>query len=248
MTTKLSNPYYNALCIFRFLEHFTNNGIDQQSYDHGRFARFREYLASKAYRPESGGYLQARQVSSKEEFVAACASRRMPVVFKGGASGWPCSEKWNFEFFRNNCSRTEVFNISDHITENGSVRGKTNLGDIIRAFGNGGKNGGQYARFVPIIHTFPEILRDLDMDMCTEVIGKRKKGVKLWGSKEKGVAIRSHLFLGETGTKTNTHCELTSNLFVNVVGRKEWIVCPPSYLFALPGDQEPGCIWEPLPL
>jgi len=239
---RLSNPYFALLCMSRFVEHFTNSGLDQKTYDGNRVAPLRERLAARAYKGiasrHADGHLLPVEVATQDAFIAAAARRDSPVVFRRGAADWPCSSKWNVEYFKDRCSKTEVFTISDHITETGSVRGRTSLGDVIGAFGS----GSQYARFVPIIHTFPQVLQDLDMAFCSAVIGRGRRPVKVWGDKGKGVSIRSHLFIGEEGTKTNTHCELTNNLFFNVVGRKEWIVCPPAYMFALrsPVTKNPG--------
>ncbi|MFT5104036.1 MAG: hypothetical protein ACI86C_001697 [Candidatus Latescibacterota bacterium] len=238
------NGYYYLVCLLRFLEHLLSCSLDQKSYNEGFFSKIRERLVSTVYGNCSRGgrkniKVNVKEVDNVEDFIINVDRRNGPVVFRGGVRGWPCSQRWSIEYFKKKCGDVSVFNIDDRITDPHAVKGSNDLASIIDDFGSGKK---LYARFVPIINRFPEVLKDLDMNLLQRIIGGGKSPIKIWGDKSKGIPVRSHLFLGEARTKTSIHCELTNNFFCNVVGVKEWVVLHPMSLFALksPVTKNPG--------
>ena len=83
-------------------------------------------------------------------------------------------------------------------------------------------NSPKYARFNPLLDNYPHLLEALNPDWITAIKG--------WG-------LFSHnvLFIGNNGTKTNIHNAGSENIFVQIHGRKRWLLW----------DQRATCIIDP---
>ncbi len=228
--------------ILRTLEHVLGNNVlsPQPARRALRYAqdRVRRDILEDLKGYGTGRTLDVPEVHTVDEMVRARREGH-PVVIRGVAKAWPCTERWTMEFLADQWGDVPVNMIKDHITDDSPVVGKTTIADVVKDI-DGRKP--TYARFVPILHRRPDILNDLDMEFCRPVISDDGQ-VRLWGQKtKKGVPLRSHLFFGEAGGVTKTHCELTSNLFVNIRGVKEWVLIPARFLPALnsPVTRNPG--------
>lgn len=174
-----------------------------------------------------------------EEFRNYYVRHTIPVVMPGIAKNWECVKKWSPQFFADKYGDDRVILINDDIATDESVEEESTLGDSIRSMGTGNF---KYARFVPLFHNHPELLDEFDRPWLGKFINGDPNALRLYGTKGKGIGIRSHLFIGEQGASTNLHCALTNNLFVNVYGRKRWIIASSIYDPALksPVNRGPG--------
>lgn len=162
---------------------------------------------------------------SPEEFLEKYFFAAKPLLIKGIAKEWRCTKVWDLEYFKRNYGGDRVILINDHIATDESVEDETTLGDIIDGIDRG---MAKYARFVPILDNHPELFQDFDVEWLSKRMHRSGKAV-LWGSKGEGAKVRSHLFIGKKGNKTEVHCALTNNFFVNVYGRKRWLLFSPKY-------------------
>ena len=69
----------------------------------------------------------------------------------------------------------------------------------------------KYARFNPLLDTYPELQNDLNQS---------------WLNNVRNTQLKKHhvLFIGNKGTKTNIHTAGTDNLFVQIRGKKRWLI------------------------
>jgi hypothetical protein len=172
------------------------------------------------------------------EFIKNYASKAMPVIFPGAAKGWKCCKKWTPSFFSENYGNDRVILIDDHIATNESVLNETTISEVVASFGT---DSPKYARFVPILANNPTLLDDFDRNWLGALIDGNGQ-LRLWGENGTGAGIRSHLFIGKGQSKTEMHCAITNNLFVNVYGKKRWLIYPPTYnpAFNSPVNRAPG--------
>jgi hypothetical protein len=173
-----------------------------------------------------------------EEFRDYYVRHALPVVIPGAAERWACVEKWSPEFFAEAYGSDRVVLVNNDIATDESIEEETTLAAAISTLGSGEF---KYARFVPLFHNHPELLDEFDREWLGAMIDGGGT-LRLYGSHGRGAGVRSHLFIGERGAKTNLHCALTNNLFVNIHGRKRWFIISPLYDPALesPVNRGPG--------
>lgn len=140
-----------------------------------------------------------------------------PVVFRGAAKGWPAVGKWSIEFFARNFPDTIAI-LGDQIGlfgegETGRYEIST-LGKVAAGILAGRR---ECLRFSPIIDENPQLEEDLDMEWL--------KGFRSRFS----VRGLSQFFLAPSSVYTPLHCALECNIFVQLYGRKRWILYPAMY-------------------
>lgn len=133
----------------------------------------------------------------------------IPVVIRKGAESWTAFKKWDFSFFKDNYGDHPV--LLTHHKDLGDEKGEgfeTNLKKIIDGIGENSMN---YARFNPLLDTYPELQEDLNQN---------------WLDKVRDTKIKKHhvLFIGNKGTKTNIHNAGNENIFVQIKGKKRWLL------------------------
>lgn len=132
-----------------------------------------------------------------------------PVVIRQGASNWKAFQEWDFAFFKNAYGDHPVI-LSNHkdIGDAAEESTTTNLRTIIDGID---QNSMQYARFNPLLDTYPHLQDSLDQD---------------WLDQVRDTKIKKHhvLFIGNKGTKTNIHNAGNENIFVQIRGRKRWLL------------------------
>lgn len=216
----------------RFLEHFMGR----------KEFKYKERLLNYLYKKHENRMLKRMEGKSEgvfkpievvedispEEFHKLHLYGSKPLVLKGLAKNWECVQKWTPEYFSEKCGDDEVFLIDDHIATDESVLNDGNSISLREIINNLDNDKGKYARFVPLLDNHPELYDDFDVSWLSKRMSKDGK-VALWGEKGKGVKLRSHLFIGRKNAKTDVHCALTNNFFVNVYGTKRWFVFSPDY-------------------
>jgi hypothetical protein len=152
-----------------------------------------------------------------------------PAVFRGIAKRWPAVQKWSLDFFAHNHADTRTVMIDQDglysASENSRYEVST-LGKVIAAIRAGEK---ECLRFSPVIDDNPELKDDRDMEWLAGFRGRFS--VRGFGQ----------FFLAPASTYTPVHCALESNAFVQVHGKKRWILYPAMYqqLIEPPADRRP---------
>ena len=134
----------------------------------------------------------------------------IPVVIRKGAESWKAFKEWDFSFFKEVYGDHPVLltnhkDLGDHQEEQSSL---SNLKEIIDGID---KDLLKYARFNPLLDTYPELQKDLNQD---------------WLNTARDTKIKKHhvLFVGNKGTKTNIHNAGNDNIFVQIRGKKRWLI------------------------
>lgn len=163
--------------------------------------------------------IRADQISLIQKYTN---NYRTPLVIKGLIKDFPCVQKWDIEYLRQNCG---------HYFVNGFAKsdGKELLTDQFHnvkvleniRFSNACdmiKKGEQiYINNFHSIFIDCEVLqKDLDLKKLNEMTPIE-------------YADTSQLFFGPKGTGTTLHCAMKSNVFYNVKGKKKWTFIDPQY-------------------
>lgn len=154
------------------------------------------------------------------EFYEKYVKPGVPVVFERAARDWPCSKRWDFEFFRKNYGEEPVLLVSREASGEDSLQEafeRTTLGAIID---NLGQKNQRYARFSPLFEKHKELRQDVECDwMVSRMLGSLKKH-----------EMRYLLFfLGGAGTKTGIHNAFHDNLLLQIQGKKRWWIWPTTH-------------------
>jgi hypothetical protein len=150
-------------------------------------------------------------------------------VFRGLAKSWPATREWDLDFFARNHPDTTAVSI-DQIGlfgegETGRFEVST-LGEVIAAIKAGRR---RCLRFAPVLDENPQLRDYLDMQWLE---GFRTR----WSMR-----TFTQLFIAPASTYTPVHAALESNLFVQVYGKKRWLLWPARYqqLLDPPPDRRP---------
>ena len=138
-----------------------------------------------------------------------------PVVLRGAAVNWKATNTWTLEWFAANYGDHEV--PTDDCNPDGSTVVR-DLRDCIELTRQG---AGGYARFSPLLITNPELTTHLDPVQMAEMCGAPIR------------QLLFQLFLGGAGTRTETHCAIGNNVFVQAYGEKIWRFVAPQFGGAL---------------
>jgi hypothetical protein len=184
-------------------------------------------------RPE--GMLHALPEMSRfdrDEFYAKYILKSQPVVLRGFAAQWPCIGKWDLNFFAR-----EYGNTVSLINNNRGLVRKDEEGNferlLLKEYIAGLKKGSKrYLRFSPIILENTELMDDLDVPQLKYASGYADPRADF------------QLFIGGKGTYTPLHCAFPSNLFVQIMGRKKWILYKPENNLFLSTHAPMRCPWR----
>lgn len=179
-----------------------------------------------------------------EEVHERFVKKGRPFVMRGAARDWQCASSWTIRSINARYGDLPVHLVDDHVANDDSIGNVVSLSQVIDSFTT---SRPLYARFVPIIHRDPAILNELNMGFC-EAVATGSRGFSLWGSQGAGRKLRSHFFVGSAGQTTRLHCELTGNLFINVVGQKRWRIYSAEFNPCLysPVNRGPGVFGSPI--
>jgi lysine-specific demethylase 8 len=138
-----------------------------------------------------------------------------PVVFRGAAKDWDCTKKWTLEFFEEEFGDIEVF-ILDTIgaidPDNPQKYEIISLRDYIGQLRNGSL---KYLKFSSLVQDKMKLQEDLRLDWLKKFQTKGSFGA------------RFYMFIGGKGTITPLHNEFSAVVYVQVHGRKKWILYAP---------------------
>ena len=135
-----------------------------------------------------------------------------PMVFRGAAAEWPCTQKWDFEYFSDKFGDKEVV-----ITNNvGLIGNQTKFETIkLRDYISELKSGSmKYLKFSQMIHESSNLQDDFNGNWLRN-FHKTTEFKKLF-----------FLFMGGKGTTTPIHNGLPPTVFVQIQGAKKWNFYP----------------------
>ena len=139
-----------------------------------------------------------------------------PLLFKGAAKDWTCTQKWNKEYFREHFHHHQVSlvgNVGLADKENQNKYTNTNLKTFIDELG---KDKNNYLRFARFIDEDPELRKDINVSWLERFKSKFARGGYFY------------LFMGEEGSKTDMHNAIIQSLFIQVKGKKKWTIYEPN--------------------
>jgi hypothetical protein len=153
---------------------------------------------------------------SLSEFKKKYIDKFEPVVFKGVAKKWPSESKWSLDYFYENYYDKEVA-ISDN---EGTIDPKNpqkfevmSLGKYIQELRNGST---KYLKFSRLMDDDPTLKNDLDLDWLRKF---HSAGT---------FAENFLMFIGNSEALTPIHCGFGHSLFIQVTGKKKWILWKPN--------------------
>ncbi len=147
---------------------------------------------------------------SREDFLKLCYEPGLPKVFRGAAANWEAIKKWNPDFFEEHYGTQKIY-LNDNVGIADQEFEELSLGDYIKQFK---ARTLKYLRFSDVVNHNPELKNDFDMDWI-----RNYNLPHSWGEDTK-------MFMGAKGTLTPLHVGLSDFLFVQVMGRKKWILYP----------------------
>ena len=153
---------------------------------------------------------------SAEDFVTQVLPAGEPVVLRGAAAAWEATARWSPGFFAEQLGDEPVRLLHMNPEDAGSGRTDgvdTTIGDALARLGEG---NAAYLRFVSALMRREDLRGMLDVDWLSARRGPLSPPGNL------------HLFIGGAGTDTGLHSAVPANLFVQVHGRKRWVIYPPS--------------------
>ena len=138
------------------------------------------------------------------------------LVFKGAAKDWDCVRKWSPQYFADHCGDTSVSLVGNAglaDKENQNTYKRTTVKDYVNHVG---KEKHNYLRFSRIIDEDPELRKDVNVDWLHRFADKFSRGGYLY------------LFMGIQGSRTTMHNAIIQTLFVQIKGKKRWIIYAPN--------------------
>jgi len=160
--------------------------------------------------------LEERTDITDEEFRHLYLMRHQPVVLRGAAKHWPCMEKWTLNFLE-----TSFGEDTTPILDNRGGVEEVEFKEVIRSIASGipVEGNSKYSRFNTLLWDHPELKADFCMDEFESKIhhnaDKNYTGLQL--------------FLGGANTRTPLHSAFDGNLFLQIYGKKHWLIYPSWY-------------------
>lgn len=200
--------------LYFILEHFTGYDFIRRNFETRRRKLFSEILQ----RPEvqqRARLADVRQMKAEDIRPALKNQRelfREPVVFRGAASDWDCCRKWSLDFFAKEFGELDVF-----ILDTPGAVDRENPQDfeklLLRDFVEQMKAGTlKYLKFSNIVQEKMKLQNDLNLAWL-----KKFEWFPAFGT-------RFYMFMGGAGTVTPLHNEFPAVVYVQVSGRKKWII------------------------
>jgi hypothetical protein len=187
--------------------------------------------------------VERRRDLTPEEFREGYFIPGRPVVLEGAASAWPAIRKWSPEYFVERCGREEVTVLDGrNWTVNAGRDGEavsTSESSITVAelLQNVQHSGAWYGAFLDLLDQRADLRADLDL---TFVRRFGHTNLRLPWQRN----ILAKLYVGGPQTATSFHCAGVSNLYVQVYGRKKWVLISPRFTPFMYPALSKGLNWQ----
>ncbi|TAN49018.1 MAG: hypothetical protein EPN21_13375 [Methylococcaceae bacterium] len=171
-------------------------------------------------------------------FVRELVKQAKPFVLEGAAKQWGAVKKWNLDYFAENFGHQTV-TAKDDLMDSGVFEPRK-VADVVANL-KAGKP--VYTGFSEeILLNNPELFDDINRSEVIAMTGaskERKRG--LVGFFRKGTVISVQLFIQGAQSHTTYHMTKFHNFFVEIAGRKEWVLVDPKYGMGI--DQKPSAAY-----
>jgi hypothetical protein len=152
----------------------------------------------------------------------------IPVVLEQAAANWPTVAKWTPDYLNAFCGndRIEVLDGQNWKVNRADDREAVSTSEQIVQMSdlmNEVKGGGAwYGAFMELLDKYAELRGDLDLAF-----------VKRFGHANRHLPwhqnIIAKMYVGGAGTATSLHCAAVSNLYIQIYGRKKWVLVAPEF-------------------
>lgn len=176
-------------------------------------------LKMKAHGMKPGRIVQVdrRKNLSTEEFMKTYHKFNLPVIFEGEAQDWPCTKKWNIDYFANTVGETKIPLLeSTGLVEKSMDQSKNGREPVLveeisaNHFVADLKKGlNKYLRFSLVIEQYPKLIEDFNQSWL------RKMGPCYLG-------VGYQTFIGAAKRMTPIHAGPTAFFYIMVDGEKNW--------------------------
>ncbi len=195
------------------LEHFLGHSLYEKVLGARRkklISRIEQHIKkTRSANPET---LPFEELPSVDDFRKRPYQPVTPIVIRGGASDWVASKKWSLEFFEKQYGNKEIM---VHDTE-GLVDRKNpqefetmKLGQYIELLRKGSM---KYLKFSRMVHEEKTLQKDLNLGELRKFLLPLSFGEAFY------------MFMGAADTITPIHDGSGCTVFVNIAGRKRWIM------------------------
>lgn len=208
--------FYDTMYV---LDHFLGRGTTNFFFRGLRERRRQKMLTRLRREPGQRRPIDRVRDISPAEFSHRYFKKGVPLVFEGAATQWPCMKKWTLEFFQQQHGAETIMVLPSARTMNGFEGTREDEETELKSFGelieNMKGDDARYIRFSTIIEDRPELLADLEFPWISERFGPASIG------------HRAYTFIGPKDSRTRLHADFPPNLFVQIQGKKHWILYPP---------------------
>jgi hypothetical protein len=171
---------------------------------------------------------------SPQQFRNEYIRPNIPVVLKDAAANWPAVQKWTPEFFRANygsetlCVRVETRRVGVESVYSRDVTLAELIDDV--------RSGGEYyaSNLEDLFNDNPALredllLRELERYSCDHGRRLAPRARKGWRVPRLGEILSTQIFITNANGRTAYHCEPGCNFFVQVYGRRHWVLVSPRH-------------------
>ena len=210
-----------------------------------RWDRMHDRLLAKARQQGGGGDFQVDRVRNltPELFRERYFKPGLPVVLEGAAAEWPAIKKWSPEYLLQRCGDDEIAVLDGQNWKvNGARAGEVvttsettiKVADLL----NNVRTGGQwYGAFLELLDQYADLRADLDLSFVQK-FGHTNLRIP-WHRN-----VLAKMYVGGPNTSTSLHCAGVSNLYVQVFGRKKWVLISPRYTPFMYPALSKGLNWQ----
>lgn len=164
---------------------------------------------------------------SVEDFHKKYLSTNRPVILRGAAKDWPACGKWSLGFFAEHYPESKQFIIAssgEDIYKEKQEKKKLETASVKDI-----AEGKAYGNFSPLVSQHKALRDELKLGWLESLQHKMRS------------LMMYQLFMGAKGTHTDLHSEISTNLFIQLYGKKRWVLCSPKYtpVLDVPVTREP---------
>lgn len=187
--------------------------------------------------------VERRRNLSPEEFRREYFLTGKPVVLDKIASEWPAVKKWTFDYLLERCGLDEIDVLDGHNWKVQAAPGSDAVDAAERGMKmqdllTGARSGsGWYGSFIELLDRHADLRDDIDWTLvrdygCTSMRLPWQRNVM------------GKMYIGGPLTSTSFHCAPVMNLYLQVYGRKRWVLVAPKFTPFMYPALSKGLNWQ----
>ncbi len=204
--------------LYFFVEHFLGLKNFNKHFGKGRKELYDE-IDSKLKDSNRGKILDIPLVYgeiSQSDMKAHLKNTNEPVIFKSVAKDWPCCKKWSFDFFAENFGDEQIAIIDNVGVTDRNKPQEYEITTYAKYVSELKKGSTKYLKFSRIMDEAYTLRKDFDLAFL-----KRFHLPTTFGQ-------QFFMFMGNTESMTPVHCGFANTVFIQVTGKKKWILWAPN--------------------